>query len=106
MKCDVHLECYGLQRRFNDTIVMFHEERDEFFMSKLVQVVLDARLSPSVGTRGRVRGSCLPAICLVCVGKHTHEGLMGARRSTGRVSARWFLFPTHTWEPLLLTGVV
>ena len=31
---------------------------------------------------------------------------MGARRSTGRVCARWFLFPTHTWEPLLLTRVV
>ena len=31
---------------------------------------------------------------------------MGARRSTGTDSARWFLFPTHTWEPLLLTRVV
>ena len=34
------------------------------------------------------------------------EGLMGARRSTGRGSARWFLFPTYAWEPLLLTWVV
>ena len=31
---------------------------------------------------------------------------MGARRSTRTGSARWFLFPTHTWEPLLLTRVV
>ena len=31
---------------------------------------------------------------------------MGARRSTGTGSARWFLFPTNTWEPLLLTRVV
>ena len=31
---------------------------------------------------------------------------MGARRSTGWVFARWFLFPTQTWEPLLLTRVV
>ena len=29
-----------------------------------------------------------------------------ARRSTGTGSARWFLFPTNTWEPLLLTRVV
>ena len=28
---------------------------------------------------------------------------MGARRSTETGSARWFLFPTYTWEPLLLT---
>ena len=26
-------------------------------------------------------------------------------RSTGRGSARWVLFPTNTWEPLLLTWV-
>ena len=32
------------------TIVMFEEERVEFLMSKLVRVVLDVRLSPSVGT--------------------------------------------------------
>ena len=31
---------------------------------------------------------------------------VGARRSTGRGSARWFLFTTYTWEPLLLTWVV
>ena len=33
------------------TIVMFEEERVEFLMSKLGRVVLDVRLSPSVGTR-------------------------------------------------------
>ena len=32
--------------------------------------------------------------------------VVGARRSTGTGSARWFLFPTNTWEPLLLTRVV
>ena len=31
---------------------------------------------------------------------------MGARRSTETGSARWFLFPTYTWEPLLKTWVV
>ena len=36
-------------------------------------------------------------------GRTSDEGFMGARRSTGTGSARWFLFPTHTWEPLLLT---
>ena len=58
---------------------------------------------------GPVSGSeeaVLLAGWLVCVGEQTDEGFMGARRSTGRVSARWFLFPTHTWEPLLLTRVV
>ena len=39
-------------------------------------------------------------------GRTSDEGFMGARRSTGRGSARWFLFPTNTWEPLLLTWVV
>ena len=31
---------------------------------------------------------------------------VGARRSTETGSARWFLFPTNTWEPPLLTWVV
>ena len=31
---------------------------------------------------------------------------VGARRSTGRGSVRWFLFPTNTWEPPPLTWVV
>ena len=53
----------------------------------------------------RVQRSCLPAGRLVCVGKQSDEGFMGARRSTGTGSARWFLFPTNTWEPLLLTWV-
>ena len=44
-----------------------------------------------------------PCRLLVCVGKQSDEGFMGARRSTGTGSARWFLFPTNTWEPLLLT---
>ena len=39
-------------------------------------------------------------------GRTSDEGFMGARRSTGTGSAQWFLFPTHTWEPLLLTWVV
>ena len=39
-------------------------------------------------------------------GRTSDEGFMGARRSIGRGSARWFLFPTKTWEPLLLTWVV
>ena len=39
-------------------------------------------------------------------GKTSDEGFMGARPSTGRGSARWFLFPTNTWEPPLLTWVV
>ena len=39
-------------------------------------------------------------------GKTSDEELMGARRSTASGSARWFLYPTNTWEPLLLTWVV
>ena len=39
-------------------------------------------------------------------GKTSDEGFMGARRSTETGSARWFLFPTKTWEPPLLTWVV
>ena len=31
---------------------------------------------------------------------------VGARRSTATGSARWFLYPTNTCEPLLLTWVV
>ena len=55
-----HLECDGVHRRFNGTIAMFEEEREEFLMSKLVHVVLDVRLSPSVGTRVGFRRSCSP----------------------------------------------
>ena len=32
--------------------------------------------------------------------------LGGVFRSTETGSARWFLFPMFTWEPLLLTWVV
>ena len=39
-------------------------------------------------------------------GKNSDEGFMGARRSTETGSARWFLFPTNTLEPPLLTWVV
>ena len=39
-------------------------------------------------------------------GETSDEGFMGARRSTETGSARWFLFPTKTWEPPLLTWVV
>ena len=39
-------------------------------------------------------------------GKTSDEGFMRARRSTENRSARWFLFPTNTWEPPLLTWVV
>ena len=31
---------------------------------------------------------------------------VGARQSTATGSARWFPYPTNTWEPLLLTWVV
>ena len=50
----------GVHRRFNGTIAMFEDEREEFLMSKLVHVVLDVRLSPSVGTRVGFRRSCSP----------------------------------------------
>ena len=39
-------------------------------------------------------------------GKTSEEGFMGARRSTATGSARWFPYPTITWEPPLLTWVV
>ena len=39
-------------------------------------------------------------------GKISDEGFMGARRSTATGSARWFPYPTITWEPPLLTWVV
>ena len=39
-------------------------------------------------------------------GKTSDEGFMGARRSTEMGSALWFLSPTCTWEPLLLTWVL
>ena len=39
-------------------------------------------------------------------GKTSDEGFMGARRSTATGSARWFPYPTNTWEPPLLTWVV
>ena len=45
-----HLECDGVHQRFNGTIAMIEEEREEFLVSNLVHVVLDVRLSPSVGT--------------------------------------------------------
>ena len=79
---------------------MFEEERDEFLMSKLVQVVLDARLSPSVGTPRSGSRKLSPSQLIGVRGK-TYR-----RRSTGRVSARGSCFPTHTSEPLLLTWVV
>ena len=51
-------------------------------------------------------GKLSPCRLIGVRGEHTDEGFMGARRSTGTGSARWFLFPAHTWEPLLLTWVV
>ena len=39
-------------------------------------------------------------------GKASDEGFTGARRSTATGSARWFPYPTITWEPPLLTWVV
>ena len=39
-------------------------------------------------------------------GETSDEGFMGARRSTATGSARWFPYPTITWEPPLLTWVV
>ena len=61
--------------------------------------------SPSVKIRA---GSVELAPCqLIGVrGKTSDEGFMGARRSSETGSARWFLLPTYTWEPLLLTLVV
>ena len=51
----------GVHRLIISTIVMFEEECVEFLMSKLVRLVLDVRLSPSVGTRVGSGRSCLPA---------------------------------------------
>ena len=50
----------GVHRLIIGTTVMFEEEREEFLMSKLVRVVLDVRLSPSVGTRVGFKRSCSP----------------------------------------------
>ena len=41
-----------------------------------------------------------------CSWENIRRGIHGARRSTETGSARWFLFPTNTWEPPLLTWVV
>ena len=57
-------------------------------MSKLVHVVLDVRLSPSVGTRVGFRRSCSPCRLVGVRGEQKDEVFMGARRSTTRVSAR------------------
>ena len=86
MKCDLvswldHMvdhECHGVHRPFNGTIAMFEEERKEFLVSKLVQVVLDVRLSPSVGTRVWFRRS--GSLCrLVGVrGRTNRRGIHGS----------------------------
>ena len=50
----------GVHRLIIGTVVMFEDERVEFLMSKLVRVVLDVRLSPSVETRVGFKRSCSP----------------------------------------------
>ena len=51
-------------------------------------------------------GKLSPCRLIGVRGRTNRRGVHGARRSTGTGSARWFLFPTRTWEPLLLTRVV
>ena len=60
--------------------------------------VSPSRISASARTEGGL-------ICRHVVGAALSVRV-GARRSTGTGSARWFLIPKHTWEPLLLTRVV